>query len=349
MPTAAPPSRIATLLALLVGLAVLNPLRGADKPAPGIGDSAAARTATAKHGKDSKAAQQEFERKLRTLRQEYEAKVKASRKAYVAALRAALAEETKKGRLEVAVAIKEAIAKLESQPAPVWPADSLPVAASNGDEQGGGAAGEAAEVEAGAAADPAVAKLMTPALLKRKFAAEAAFDPKRNELTLKYDFSTKDQLKDFDLGDSKPSLTKRVLTLQPGESIRHVVRFRTLSMTGQIQIGNMSGRHFKTSENIWMGGVGDGDVYILNENGQNQTEQYVTVPVAAAAKVREFELNVTPTRLALRMGDARTGLATKTPLAGHVELLGGPGGNSYAKLVLRGQVDPEWAEEFFEN
>jgi ethanolamine utilization microcompartment shell protein EutS len=168
-------------------------------------------------------------------------------------------------------------------------------------------------------------------------------------ITLIYDFSAKEQLKDFEVGDSKPSLAKGVLTVGPGENVRHVVRFKTLTVTGQVQIGSLSGRHFKTSEKLWVGGS-DKDVYILNENSTKEAEKYVSAAFAPGKALTPFEFSVSPARLALRIGDARIGLATKTASAGHLELLGGTsGGNGYGKLVIQGQIDPEWAKEFFKE
>jgi len=203
------------------------------------------------------------------------------------------------------------------------------------------------------AADPKddvdLSKLLTPALLKKKFVGKAAFNPKTGELTLIYDFSAKEQLKDFEAGDSKPSLAKGVLTVGPGENVRHVVRFKTLTVTGQVQIGSLSGRHFKTSEKLWVGGS-DKDIYILNENSNKEAEKYVSAAFTPAKALTSFEFSVSSARIALRIGEARIGLATKTTSAGQLELLGGnSGGNSYGKLVLQGQIDPEWAKEFFKE
>jgi hypothetical protein len=197
--------------------------------------------------------------------------------------------------------------------------------------------------------DGDLGKLLTPALLKKKFAGKAAFNPKTGELTLVYDFSAKEQLKDFDVGDGKPSLAKGTLTVGPGENVRHAVRFKTLAVTGQVQIGSLSGRHFKTSEKLWVGGS-DKDIYVLNENSTKEAEKYVSAAFVPAKALTPFEFSVSPARLALRIGDARIGLATKTASAGHLELLGGTsGGNGYAKLVIQGQIDPEWAKEFFKE
>jgi hypothetical protein len=207
-------------------------------------------------------------------------------------------------------------------------------------------------VPAKKAADPKaddLGKLLTPSLLKKKFAGKAAFNPKTGELTLVYDFSAKEQLKDFEVGDSKPGLAKGVLTVGPGENVRQVVRFKTLTVTGQVQIGSLSGRHFKTSEKLWVGGS-DKDIYILNENSSKEAEKYVSAAFTPTKALTSFEFSVSPVRLALRIGEARIGLATKTTSAGQLELLGGnSGGNSYGKLVLQGQIDPEWAKEFFKE
>jgi hypothetical protein len=78
---------------------------------------------------------------------------------------------------------------------------------------------------------PDLAKLITPAMLKKKFAGKAAFNPKTSELTLVYDFTAKDQLKDFDLGDAKPKVQKVSLELASGEGVTHIVDFQTVRVT----------------------------------------------------------------------------------------------------------------------
>src|SRR5262249_21408139 len=49
------------------------------------------------------------------------------------------------------------------------------------------------------------------AVLKKKFKGKAAYDAKTGVLSLGYDFTKKDQLKDFELADAKPVLIDEAL------------------------------------------------------------------------------------------------------------------------------------------
>jgi hypothetical protein len=119
--------RVSVSLCFLTVLAVAAAVAGEDAPRkPSVADSPISHQAGTKYQRDLDAANRDFESKVQQLRRDYEAKVAAARKAYVAGLRAGQAEEAKKGRLEVALAVKEAISKAEAEGGPAWPQQVLP-------------------------------------------------------------------------------------------------------------------------------------------------------------------------------------------------------------------------------
>jgi hypothetical protein len=66
--------------------------------------------------------------------------------------------------------------------------------------------------------------------LKTWFHGRAAYDANTGVLTLVYDFTSYDQLKDFKLNGSRPTVSKGTLKLGAGTPIQHVVPFRTLTL-----------------------------------------------------------------------------------------------------------------------
>lgn len=190
--------------------------------------------------------------------------------------------------------------------------------------------------------DDDLSKLLTPAILKKKFAGKAAFTPKTGELILIYDLSTKDQFKDFNLGSAKPKLNKGILDLEPGESIEHVVKFSTLKLTGVFTCGAHMGDHIQTSGGIRIVGGGTLVTGVKNKYAESG---FKTLKTATP-----FELLIDSKRVAIGFGPKKGGVAVDgNQRCGHVRLCGASGGNQFSKLVFTGTVDSEWAKEFFKE
>lgn len=198
-----------------------------------------------------------------------------------------------------------------------------------------------------AKAEPDLAKLVTPALLKKKFAGKAAFNPKTGELTLVYDFATKDQLKDFDLGDAKPKLQKGNLELASGEGVTHVVDFQTVRITGSVAIKtlNQSGP-VSTSGGVKLWFNRDGMERHLKLGDDKVAEFKAGVDDLKGAVA--FDLTVAPSRCGVKVGGTTLGKEAKLT-AGTTTLSGGTGGAVFGKLSLTGTVGEEWARGFFKE
>lgn len=93
---------------------------------PAFGTSDSAKSAFVRYRNAIDEENRGFEHKISQLREEYAATVEHARKAYLASLRTAMSEETKKGELDSAVAIRGEITKVEAALSLAWPA-ILPV------------------------------------------------------------------------------------------------------------------------------------------------------------------------------------------------------------------------------
>ena len=196
----------------------------------------------------------------------------------------------------------------------------------------------------GGEASPDLAKLLTPALLKKKLAGKAAFSPKTGELTLVYDFKDKDQLRDFDLGDWKPKLNRGV-GLQAGESIKHVVTFETCHVTCVLAVQQANGTFVKFG-NVAVVTDNDGSSRHLKVGAESLTQQ--TGSGADFAGVWTLDLNVEAKKTTVKLGQTVLGKpAVAKP--GNLEVGGGNGGATFGKITLTGKLDEAWAKAFFKE
>jgi hypothetical protein len=187
---------------------------------------------------------------------------------------------------------------------------------------------------------------ITPALVAKKFAGKAAYNATNGELTLIYDLRDKAQLKDFDVLNSKPRIANGVLSLEAGESIRHVVEFKTLTVTCQIANKRPIGVHLATTEKISFECHPNfnTDATWLKFPGGNAMQNGYPRGTGGSWSC---ELKILPNRLQVKVGDLTLGKAAETPKAGQIQLYGGESGNQFARLVLTGQVEEAWAKRFF--
>lgn len=190
--------------------------------------------------------------------------------------------------------------------------------------------------------DPA--KLITPALLKKKFAGKAAFNPKTSELTLIYSFADKAELTDFDLKGNKPSVAGGTLKLNGGENITHVVEFETLTITGVIGVGNENfAKRISTTKGASLN-------FTTNRNGQFFSMSIMDKEAAfekAAVMSAPFQFSVEPKRVSVKWGTTSIGKEITDPQGGQVLLHGATKGTQFQKLILTGKIDSTWAIKFF--
>jgi hypothetical protein len=203
-----------------------------------------------------------------------------------------------------------------------------------------------AEPKPPAAPARSVEELLTPAALRLRFKGRAAYDPKSGELTIAYDFSATDQLQDFTARTGKLTVVNRSLLLDPAASVFHSVRFKTLNLAAILSVKQMSGKFLETSEGTIasLGGANPDTLY-LNVPGQKRF--HAIIPKGQRTGAIKIGLVIGDGIAALTYGTHKLGTSAASLKVGRVSLHGGEQGYGFSNLVLKGTVDPSWANEFF--
>jgi hypothetical protein len=182
---------------------------------------------------------------------------------------------------------------------------------------------------------------ITPPILKSKFQGKASYDPQTNQLTIVYDFQEPSQLKDFE-GDAQ--LSDGELNIALEKSMRHVVKFKTLKMTGMVTMKSKAGDVVRGSAGMQAQRDGasvkissGGDAVSSSENGPADDDL-----------VLPFELDANDKFVLFRLGDEVVGKPMAKSEPGQVQLCGGEAGAQFSQLVISGQPDPAWMTEFFD-
>jgi hypothetical protein len=238
-------------------------------------------------------------------------------------------------------AIKEALTILEAR---------MAKATEKADQQLLGEAIAQLQRLAGSKADPAPSEGssdITPALLKKKFAGKAAYNAKTGELTLIYDFSNKDQLRDFEKGEAAVTLKNGVLRVGPGESLKHLANFRTARVTGVFTLEHVKESPFILSANgvLVVGYDFGGTGYQLSIKGRAVGERRVGGGIEGKPVPLTIEFG--EKRAVVRGQGWELGEKVEGGNAGRIAFLGGKGGTQVRSLVISGPVDEAWAAEFF--
>jgi len=189
------------------------------------------------------------------------------------------------------------------------------------------------------------------ALLKKKLHGKVVYDPKTEQFTLTYDWTSKKQLQDFDLSKAKlPSVRGRV-PLQGGESIRHVVDLKEVAIATLVFVPAMKGTLLRTSGGLQARvGGNNPDTMYLEGGGGNDPE--MIVPDNQRKGIQPVLVSTTRTHLGFAYGSgnpSRLGKAVTDFHAGQVELSGGDVGFQYGKLVLSGLIDEKWLRSYVEE
>jgi hypothetical protein len=201
----------------------------------------------------------------------------------------------------------------------------------------------------GDAEPPAEPLKLAPATLAKKFKGKAVYNGRTGELTLVYDFKTKDQLADFDLGGSMPTVKAGVLRLAPAETMKHGVNFKSLKVTGQFVVENMGETpdftpYLKTSVQISFGWSG---VHATLSDGKKTLGSKGLRREQVEAKPLSLVFTVTNKRASATVGTTELAGPIEGGAPGQVEFLGGRGGLQVRSLVISGTLEEEWAKEFF--
>jgi hypothetical protein len=198
----------------------------------------------------------------------------------------------------------------------------------------------------GAPAVPPTGLPLSTAMIRKKLRGKAAYNAKTGELSLSYDFLNRAQLQDFECEKAHPVTAHGMVALGAGDSIVHVVQFKTLSLAGIVSLRQMKGEVAGTSGGVSIR-LGDParDTLSLHTAGEDPLQ--LLVPDKERSGVLPFGLQIDGRRLIVYWGTSKLGKPVSTPLAGRVELHGGEKGFAFGNLNFRGQLDEAWAREFF--
>jgi hypothetical protein len=196
------------------------------------------------------------------------------------------------------------------------------------------------------AVPPAAGLPLSTAMIRKKLRGKAVYNAKTGELSLGYDFLNRAQLQDFECEKAHPVTAHGMLALDAGDSIVHVVKFKTLSLAGIVSLRQMKGEVVGTSGGVSIR-LGDParDTLYLNTAGEEPVQ--LLVPEKERSGVFPFGLQIDQRRLIVYWGTSKLGKPVSTPQAGRLELHGGEKGFAFGNLNLRGQLDEPWAREFF--
>lgn len=188
-----------------------------------------------------------------------------------------------------------------------------------------------------------------PLVLKKKFQGKAAYDAKTGQLSLFYDFTKKEQLKDFDLNDAKVAITNKALLVDGGDTVNHIAKFKVFTVSGifglksmrSCGIGSTNGSHLGT------GGLGHDTLYMGIPGGAGDQK---IVPDKLRSGSIPFSLSVTPRKTSISYGTERLTQATvKKDDIHQIVVIGGTEGIGIANLTIVGIPDPKWFKEFLES
>jgi hypothetical protein len=204
----------------------------------------------------------------------------------------------------------------------------------------------------GAVKPPAKPLKLAPADLAKKFKGRAAFNAKTAELTLLYDFKSKEQLKDFELGGAAPTIKIRVVRVGPADSIKHVVKFRRLKVTGEFVVETVQGGtgyvpFVRCSEGVSFGPSEFNGTSLNLYDGKKNLGGKGFAHNQIQGKPLSLTFTVTEKKASAKVGTTEMAGPIEGGAAGHVEFLGGKGGLRIRSLVISGTLDEEWAKEFF--
>jgi hypothetical protein len=186
-----------------------------------------------------------------------------------------------------------------------------------------------------------------PEMLKAKFAADkVTFDKKTGILRLSYPFAHRKELKDFEYGEIEPKVIANSVVLNAGQTIKHIVEFDFVTVTGVIGLKEMRGWVLTTTGGTSLGMGGDNrDTMYLGAKGNRIPGKIM--PVALRQGTIPFGFTVAEKRATVYWGNEQLGGESAEKAAGQLEFRGGDAGQAFGNLVISGKLNREWAKKFF--
>ena len=195
---------------------------------------------------------------------------------------------------------------------------------------------------------PAVGFEVKPSVLRKKFQGRSAYNVKTGELALIYDFSKKEQLRDFEGKNAKPIVANKGLFLDGSDHLSHIAKFKSFTVTGVIAMKSMNGGGVGSSNgsHIGLGGNNHDTLFMNVTGGPNVT---AIVPAKFRTGTVPFQLSINSSKTAVRLGSERlTNGTAKKDDTHQVEFDGGTEGYAFSNIVIIGVPEPKWFKEFLE-
>jgi hypothetical protein len=184
------------------------------------------------------------------------------------------------------------------------------------------------------------------AALRKKLHGKVLYVAKTEQFVLSYDWTSRQQLQDFDFGKAKlTSVRGKLLMVPAGESIRHVVEFSELTVKALVLVQQMRGTLLETSggAHFSLGGQRPDTMY-LGGGGRRLSK---IVGKSQRKGIQPIEAVIAENHLAFLYGSGtpnQLGRAVSGFHAGQVELFGGDLGYEYGPVVFTGTIDPRWLQ-----
>lgn len=183
-------------------------------------------------------------------------------------------------------------------------------------------------------------------LLKKKFATRPIYDPKSGELTLKYDFPGKGQLADFEVNDKRVTVTRKALSIDAGDDVKHIAKFKSFSVSAVMTFKTMDGAAIGSSNGFSLTVAGDNhDAAILLPPAG--TAPFKVVPPRLRSGIIPVTFKVGPEKVSIRYAGEALSMPINRPGDVHqLVLRGGTDGCAFSNLEIVGVPDPNWFKEF---
>ena len=185
---------------------------------------------------------------------------------------------------------------------------------------------------------------------EEKLLAKVRYKSDTGELSLFYDFRSAKQLQDFEEAEDK-TVQGRALILGGGESIKHRVKFKTMTVTGLLQINNVGGHHIVTTGKFGFGSsrLNGAYTHFFVFGGRESARTQDVLANRWTNKPQKFFLKIEEDRVSCGFGNQQLGKAiTDTTLdhAGELIINGVNAPTAIGSLTISGKIDAEWAKKF---
>ena len=178
-------------------------------------------------------------------------------------------------------------------------------------------------------------------MLRKKFSGKTSYNNKTGELTLAYDFKSKEQLKDFKIGEATVAVTGGVLSLRAADSIQHIVSFKSASIGGNFAPGGDEFAIFVSrSASVRFKEWPFVELFSAGEPVAHRDEFKHAWPMPIQYDVSETKVRV------VFAGQELAGRRKNADSVGHFTLSGGNSGLAVSSLIISGVPEESWLKEF---